>query len=269
MLCGVVLISRGYHAGRAGTNDEARELAQRLPGVVHLQNPDRVAAARLAIAQHGSQLLLLDDAFQHRRLHRDLDIVLIDALEPFGYRHLLPRGLLREPLHQLARADLIALSRSDAVGDGTRRRVRDEVLSYAPHATWIELVHRPHSLVNVAGDVRPAAWLQGKPVAAFAGIGNPRGFHHTVQQLGCHVIARRDFPDHHDYDHNDLQSLQQWLAEMKEPPAAVLCTGKDLVKFDAAQLGPCPLWALLIDVEVTVGLQELERHLAAVLNDKP
>ncbi len=105
----VALLSRGYrtppdgHSESLG-NDEARELAQRLPEVPHIQNPDRVAGAQLAIDRHHCQLIVLDDGFQHRRLGRDLDIVLIDALRPFGYEHLLPRGLLREPLSGLARA---------------------------------------------------------------------------------------------------------------------------------------------------------------------
>ncbi|MFM7073908.1 MAG: tetraacyldisaccharide 4'-kinase, partial [Planctomycetota bacterium] len=97
----VVLVSRGYGAAAGETNDEARELAIRLPNVPHLQNRYRHAAAQRAIEQHDAQLILLDDAFQHRRLHRDLDIVLLDGLDPFGGERLLPRGLLREPLENL------------------------------------------------------------------------------------------------------------------------------------------------------------------------
>ncbi len=248
----------------AGTNDEARELAQRLPGVPHLQDPDRVAAAQLAIEQHQCQLIVLDDAFQHRRIHRDLDIVLIDALRPFGYRHVLPRGLLREPLHQLARADLIALSRSDAVSEELRRQVRDEVMAYAPRTTWIELVHRSRSLVNAQGATQSVTQLQGQRVAAFAGIGNPPGFYHSLQQLGCDVVARREFPDHHHYTRADMIGLQQWLAPYA-PLSAVICTGKDLVKIDDTHIGHSPLWALSIDVEVVVGRDELERLLTALV----
>ena len=91
----VTLISRGYAAEKGARNDEAMELEQRLPDVPHLQNPDRVQAARIAVEELDCQLIILDDAFQHRAIARDLDIVLIDATEPFGYGHLLPRGLLR------------------------------------------------------------------------------------------------------------------------------------------------------------------------------
>ena len=94
----VSLISRGYKSAGGAKNDEARELEQQLPGVAHWQNPDRVSAARVAISEFGTEVILLDDAFQHRRIARDLDLVLIDALEPFGFGHIFPRGTLREPL---------------------------------------------------------------------------------------------------------------------------------------------------------------------------
>src|SRR5690606_6118545 len=97
----VVLLSRGYGAPDGALNDEALELEQRLPDVPHVQQPDRVAAVNLAAEEFASQIAVLDDGFQHRRLARDLDIVLLDALQPFGYGHLLPRGLLREPLKGL------------------------------------------------------------------------------------------------------------------------------------------------------------------------
>ena len=91
----VTLISRGYGAEAGAANDEALELEQKLPDVPHLQNPDRVAAARTAVDKLDCQLILLDDGFQHRRLGRDLDIVLLDALEPFGFGHVFPGGMLR------------------------------------------------------------------------------------------------------------------------------------------------------------------------------
>ncbi len=94
----VGIVSRGYGATNGQKNDEALELELSLPNVPHVQNPDRVAAARDAIERHGCQLILLDDGFQHRRLGRDLDIVLLDASAPFGFEHVFPRGMLREPL---------------------------------------------------------------------------------------------------------------------------------------------------------------------------
>ncbi len=109
----VTIVSRGYKAGDGATNDEALELEQKLPDVPHVQNPDRVAAARMAIEEFEAQAIVLDDAFQHRRIARDLDIVLLDALAPFGFEHVFPRGMLREPLSGLARAHAVILTRAD------------------------------------------------------------------------------------------------------------------------------------------------------------
>lgn len=261
----VSLVSRGYR-GPAGSgcqsqgNDEFRELAQRLPQTPHLQNPDRVAAAQRAIEDHRCNVIVLDDAFQHRRIHRDLDIVLLDAIQPFGYGHLLPRGLLREPLHQLRRAHIVALSRADAVDEDQRRRIQATVSSVAPEAAWIETVHRPNRLLNAVGESRPTTQLAGRRVAAFAGIGNPQGFRHSLGQLGCQLVAFREFPDHFAYCRQDVADLHDWIAGL---PAVdqVICTGKDLVKLETTDLGGCALWALAVDVQIVLGLDALEELL--------
>ena len=130
----VSLISRGYKSAGNLQNDEARELEKQLPGVAHWQNPDRVAAARVAIGEFGTEVIILDDAFQHRRIARDLDLVLIDALEPFGFGHVFPRGTLREPLAGLARAHLVILTRADMVDETERSRIRGIVERHTPLA---------------------------------------------------------------------------------------------------------------------------------------
>ncbi len=146
----VGILSRGY-AGRNGPNDEALELEWKLPGVPHLQGADRVATARRAIREYGCQVLVLDDAFQHRRLGRDLDIVLLDALEPLGYERVFPRGMLREPVQELARADVIALSRADLLTADQRSAIQNRVMKLSPTAVWIEIVHAPLGLVRAEG----------------------------------------------------------------------------------------------------------------------
>ena len=139
----VAIVSRGYGAVDGGQNDEARELEEKLPDVPHLQDPNRAAAARVAIDELATQLIVLDDGFQHRRLGRDLDIVLIDAVEPFGYDRVFPRGMLREPLSGLRRADVIGLTRADVVNETRRREIRTRVQAIQPQATWVELAHQP------------------------------------------------------------------------------------------------------------------------------
>jgi tetraacyldisaccharide 4'-kinase len=253
----VGLVSRGYRSPAGVPNDEALELAQRLPGVPHVQDRDRVRGAHQAIRQHGCEVLVLDDAFQHRRLHRDLDIVLIDALEPFGFEHVFPRGTLREPLSGLARADVVALSRSDAVDPATRHAIRSRVCSIAPGAHWLEIAHQPSHLLSAQGTCQPIDSLSGQSVAAFCGIGNPQGFRHTLQAPGCELADLRVFPDHYRYGPEDIGLLRRW-AESLLGITAVVCTHKDLVKIGLPTLGPHPLWAVAIRIELRVGQEELE-----------
>ncbi|MEX2173126.1 MAG: tetraacyldisaccharide 4'-kinase [Pirellulaceae bacterium] len=260
----VTLISRGYGAQRGRPNDEALELAARLPDVPHVQNPDRVAAARQALAANPRQVLLLDDAFQHRRIARDLDIVLLDALAPFGYERLLPRGLLREPVEGLARAQVVALSRADAVDEATRERVRQRVEQLAPQAAWLELEHRPVGFVNAAGIALPLGELQGKRVAAFCGIGNPAGFRHTLHRYGLDLAGLFELSDHAAYPPAELARIEAWLRGLGDIEA-VVCTRKDLVKIPRAELAGRPLWALDIRLEITAGRQRLEALLEPMI----
>ncbi len=260
----VTLISRGYGAKRGRPNDEALELAARLPGVPHLQNPDRVAAAKEALAANPRQVLLLDDAFQHRRIARDLDIVLLDALEPFGYGHLLPRGLLREPVENLSRAHVVALSRADAVDEATREAIRARVQQVAPQAVWLELAHQPTGFVNSTGSRMPLDVFAGQRIAAFCGIGNPDGFRHTLASCGLDVAGFLALPDHYAYPPAGVANLERWIGGLGDV-AAVVCTGKDLVKLPRGSLGNRPLVALTISLQITVGQEQLVRLLQPLL----
>ncbi|MHB1038561.1 MAG: tetraacyldisaccharide 4'-kinase [Pirellulales bacterium] len=259
----VAVISRGYGAKQGGANDEALELERKLPGIVHLENPDRVAAARRAIDELGCQAILLDDAFQHRRLARDLDIVLLDALEPFGFGHVFPRGTLREPVAGLARAQVVALSRADMAEPAERARIRAEVRRLAPRAAWLELVHAPRCLRSADGGHEPLESLAGQPVAAFCGLGNPAGFRHTLATQGYRVAAFREFADHHAYAPADLASLAAWADRLDV--SAVVCTWKDLVKIGVTHLGRRPLWAVAIELEMPAGQPELEAKLGKLI----
>ncbi len=252
----VTIISRGYGARGGEPNDEALELAARLPSVPHLQNADRVAAARAAVAEQTRQVLILDDAFQHRRIARDLDIVLLDALEPFGYGHLLPRGLLREPIASLERADVVGLSRSDAVSDERRREIRDCVRKHAPQAAWLELEHRPQGLVSTSGQVLEFSELGGRRVAAFCGIGNPAGFRHTLAACGLQVANMLEQPDHCAYDAGEILRIEHWIRSLDV--THVVCTRKDLVKIPREEIAGKRLLAVDVRAEITAGREALE-----------
>jgi tetraacyldisaccharide 4'-kinase len=261
------IVSRGYGARRGSENDEALELRADLPQVGQVQNPDRVAAAREAIGRFGCQAIVLDDAFQHRRLARDLDLVLLDASEPFGFHHVFPRGTLREPVDGLGRADMVLLSRADLIDAELRDSLRRQVLRYAPSAAWGEVVHAPLSLVSRKGLEQSIASLAGHPIVAFAGIGNPAGFQHTLESCGCRPVAFWEFSDHHAYTRGDLASLAAWAKELGA--AAVLCTRKDLVKIDAERLGEVPLRALKIGLEFLCGQELLEQRLTTIVSPSP
>lgn len=258
----VALVSRGYGAANGQQNDEALELAESLPGVPHIQNRDRVAAANVAIHDFNPQLLILDDGFQHRRLARDLDIVLLDALEPFGFDHVFPRGTLREPITGLRRADVVCLSRADAVLAPHREAIRRRVAEVAPTAAWCELAHVPSNLMNSRGDTRPLDSLGGKRVAAFCGIGNPAGFRHTLAAIVSEPVAWREFPDHYAYSLTDQSELVKMAREAHAD--AIVCTQKDLVKLQQHELGGIPLWAVRIELQFLWGQDALEQLLERV-----
>jgi tetraacyldisaccharide 4'-kinase len=260
----LAIVSRGYGAQHGHMNDEGIELEQMLPDVPHVQQPDRVAGALMAIEEFTSQLILLDDGFQHRRLARDFDLVLIDALEPFGYGHVLPRGLLRESLAGLGRAQAIALSRADLVDAATRERIRATVCRYAPQAIWLEATHRPATLLNSLSESAPLTVLTTGRWGAFCGIGNPEGFRRTLEGCDCQLAAWRTFPDHHAYARADVESLALWARQ--ERLTGLVCTRKDLVKLSTDRLGDAPLWAVQIGLELTEGGELLAERLSPIAN---
>src|SRR5262249_3906217 len=155
---------------------------QNLPNVPHLQGADRVALARRAVENLGSEVLILDDGFQHRRLHRDLDLVLVDATTPWGYgqpwghERLFPRGLLREPLAGLARADVIVLTRCDQVEPQALEILEQRIRQLAPKTAVLQTRHRPDAWISAEGVVRPIENWPRKRAVAFCGIGNPQAF---------------------------------------------------------------------------------------------
>ncbi len=253
------IISRGY-GGHGGTNDEKRVLDQLLPGVPHLLNPDRVAAAReLTSASDPSRpsVLVLDDAFQHRRIARDFDLVLVDCLNPWGFGHQFPRGLLREPLRSLQRASCVLLTRTDQV-DTEALRVILETIRQWTAAPVLTSTFQPTRLINALGEVRTLEQLRQQRTAAFCGIGNPLGFRRTLTSCGVAVPNDRfrSFPDHHLYQPADCEAIGQWAKSHQVE--CLLTTHKDLVKIPSSSLGGIPLWALEIELRFEDRSSELQ-----------
>jgi tetraacyldisaccharide 4'-kinase len=225
---------------------------------------DRFETGRLLAQTYGADVLVLDDGFQHHRLARSLDIVLIDALNPFGGESVFPLGRLREPLQALARADLILITRSDFtdLAPAIERRLR----RWNSQAPVFQARLEPRAWVaHATGERHP---LPGRPFrrpAAFCGLGNPQSFRRTLDQQGIHLTDWLEFTDHHHYRARELRYLRHHAAERgadalvtTEKDVANLCQGAD------ALLIPLPLYwlevTLVIDREGEF-LKEVERHL--------
>jgi len=244
------VVSRGYGAGDGGENDEAKLVRRRFSDAILVCDADRVRGARTAIAK-GANVIVLDDGFQHRRLARDLDIVAVDATRPFGYGHLLPRGLLREPVASLRRAGLIVLTRCDQVSDDSLAAIEAEVRRIAPDAPRLKCRHHVTGLERLDGASENIE-LRGKRVVLFAGIARPERFLDTVRSLGATVVGVHWWPDHYAYRDGDLTAR---LRQSDFPPFDFLVTTeKDAVKLTGLKdPADVPILVLRVDIDFQDG----------------
>ena len=258
------IVSRGYKAKSGQLSDEAAELKILLPTVPHFANKQRIIAAKDAVAK-GSDVLLLDDGFQHRQLGRDLNLVAIDATDPFGCNRLFPRGLLREPLQGLQRADALILTRTDQVSVKTRNEIQEQCIRFAEShdKPWIETEHKPSNLRLIDGTTQPLKILQDKRILSLSAIGNPAAFNKTLTAIGHEPVATLTFPDHHMYTTDDIHHISE-KAESVEAEI-IVTTLKDLVKLPLISLHNRPICALEIGIQIQSGLQDLEYLLKKIL----
>ena len=259
----VALLSRGYRALPGEVNDEKLLLDRLCPGVPHYQNPDRCASAEKAI-RDGAQVLILDDGFQHRQLDRTVDLVLIDAVCPWGHGGLLPRGLMREPKSSLKRADFVILTRVDQCSATELAQLRQELIKLVPADRMATATFQPHALINVADETLPLESVKGKRVWGFCAIGNPAGFRRTLEQSGFEVAGLQVFADHHHYTSDDVQEIggQAKGADVD----LILTTCKDLVKLSEPMFCGVPVWGVEIGVELREGSEFLEQILQGLVN---
>lgn len=246
----VAIVSRGYGRGDNDANDEAMELAERMPDVPHVQDADRVEAARIAVEELATEVILMDDGFQHRRLHRDLDIVLIDATCPFGFGHTLPRGLLREPISGLRRAGLVIITRCDAIDQKTLLDIEATVRKQNANLAILRSSHRPVTLRQHPRSTFPISDLKGSRVAIVCAIGNPDAFAETARSCGAIVVDQMSLPDHDAYSPQTVAMLREWVRSLGDDVDQVVCTHKDLVKLRTDKIGGKPLAAIEIELQV-------------------
>lgn len=238
-----VVVSDGVRVladARAG-GDEPRLLAEQLLGAAAVvSDADRVAAARWAREALGSNAFVLDDGFQHLRMARDLDVVTIDATDPWGGGRLLPAGLLREPRAGLRRADCVIITRADLAADVESLRAEAARLSggRVPVLTSRLRTRAVSPLAGVDGRNGPARGSVPQPAAAFCAVGNPRAFFAHLRGDGHELCHERAFPDHHAYSQSDIDNLTRG-AESRGA-RGLLTTAKDAVKLRAMSFAlPC------------------------------
>jgi tetraacyldisaccharide 4'-kinase len=229
------ILLRGYRAG-AGGSDEAALLDDALnagaagaAGVTVHTGADRFASGTAALRVHPEiDAFVLDDGFQHRRLARDLDVVLIDATNPFGYGHLLPRGLLREPLTALRRASVMVITRADQAHTTSLDETIRVIRQHNPNVPIFRARHALQTLLDPRNTPRPIDDLRGRRVFVFCGIGNPQGFHEQLLAHGAMDAGTRWFGDHHAYTPQDVTELR--ASAVAAGAEMLVTTEKDWVK---------------------------------------
>ncbi len=236
--------------------DEATYLALNLKKIPVWIGANRVQSGRLAANHSDTNIFILDDGFQHRRLKRDVDLVLVDALNPWGWDAVLPRGLLREPKVGVNRADAILISRSDQVIPAELEKLTHEISKLAPTLPIIYLTHAPTQVYDLGNSKEISLEsLQGKGISLFCGLGNPEGFFRTAAELGIQILDEISFPDHYIYQEEDIEKL---VTKAKNQGAeALLTTEKDGVKIFKKNYG-LPIWILKIEIVFKNGEETLK-----------
>lgn len=245
-----LVVSDGRHVllDAATGGDEPYMLASNLPGVAVVVDRNRVKAGRYAIKRLGCDTLILDDGFQYQKLKHSIDVVLVDATNPFGNGNLLPRGILREPARHLKRADIIFLTKCR----GDVSAVREAVRRYNRTADIVECNHAPRVLKDVwSREEFPLDWLSGKTLCTLSGIASPKGFENSLRTLGAKVVWCERYADHHRYDPGEILYALNRTADMGAD--ALVTTEKDAVRFPRFETAPVRCLYLRIAIEILSG----------------
>lgn len=236
--------------------DEPVLIGSKLVDVPVVADSNRFRAALFALQRFGSDTVILDDGFQHLQVRRDIDIVLLDAVDPFGSGKLFPAGILREPLSALHRAHAVLITGTERVVDLVPLK---RVIRRNTQARIFTSRQVPSDLVNVmTGETKPFSALRGAAVLALSGIARPASFVSLLRSLGAEVKAEVAYPDHYGYKNSDLAAITKRAA--KEQVAMIVTTEKDAVRLRG--LKPGSLWALRIELKVV----ENEEWEAVLLN---
>ena len=273
---GIVSDGKQLHMDAAEAGDEAYMLAKHLPNVPVLIGAQRAVTGQYAIEHFGAEVAILDDGYQHWQLVRDMDILLVDAVNVFGNGHLLPRGTLRESMSHISRADVCLMTKVDQAANGSCEYIRETVHKYNEKAQIVESIHQPRCFipianwyVDLAGEGVDVNNINGKRVMAVSAIGNPASFERTLKDLGAIIIESLRYPDHHEYTMTEMQDvLQQADAQGAE---AIVITEKDAVKIPAEVARASwsiPIYVICVEVTFKSGAKEFQQELKRRLEEK-
>jgi tetraacyldisaccharide 4'-kinase len=272
------VVSRGYGRATRGVHvvadrdgvrvdtrtagDEPLLLAERLPGVPVVVGENRYEAGRVAVERCGATALVLDDAFQHRTLAKDLEILVVQGRAPWGNARVFPRGMLREPLSALARAHLVVVT--NPAGPEPVAAVTATVRRFNPSAAVLAARYQVQdALETQSGRRLPVSELAGRRLIAFAGLGSPQGFADTVDAASVRRVGFVEYPDHHWFTERDLSELAR---DARAAGAqGLITTEKDWVRVRDLPPPPLPLWVLPVRLVIESGLETWQRLLAGVL----
>jgi len=242
------------------SGDEPYMLASNLPDVAVLVDKNRVKAGKYAIKKLGCDTLVLDDGFQYLSLRHRLDIVLVDRTNPFGNRHVLPRGVLREPVRNIRRAGFIFITKSN--GDGAAE-LKEQLQGLNPDAEISECRHHAKYIQDVySGEKLGLEHLQGLPVGAISGIAVPQGFEDELGRQGATVLLHKTYADHHRYTQQEI--LDVINSSLQAGAKALLTTEKDAVRFPFIERRDIPIYFLRVEIEMLTGTEAFKDWIARI-----
>jgi len=272
----VVVLSRGYGRKSKGTvvvsdgkkvstnlddsGDEPLQIANQLKSVPVVVEADRVKGAEFIMKQFAPGVILLDDAFQHRRIFRDLNIALVDASRGFGNNSLLPSGFLREPVSSLKRADLVLFTRVDSA---INLKQLQNITRENTNCPQVTSSHVPAALILFKNNQKlDLTYLKGKKVILFSGIANHASFQRIVKELGATVLFHKEFPDHFFYTEKDIQNIISRLNSINGD--LILTTEKDYYRLADLDVDLSLFFYLTIEISIRDGFDYLTEKLESI-----
>ncbi|NLB56661.1 MAG: tetraacyldisaccharide 4'-kinase [Lentisphaerae bacterium] len=240
--------------------DEPYMLATNLPGVCVLVDKDRVKSGQYAIDKLKCDTLILDDGFQYLRLKHTHEIVLVDSTNPFSNEQVLPRGLLREPVRNIARSDFIFLTKATGLNPNG---LKDRIKTLNAVAEISECRHAPKYLQDCQTDeTKPLEFLHGKRIAAVSGIASPAGFESALRGLGAHLVYIKRYTDHHRFTGKEIDQIID-VATLKGVEL-IITTEKDAVRLPLPENMNIPVYYLRVEIELLSGSEDFRACISRI-----